>query len=153
MDAQGERLEIGQVLVRAFGNVARWPGKFVALAVAYGLICGAIDVNLGPRAFALDGLVGFFIKVTATQFALRSALVGFNGGAQYGRAFGLSILSNLGILVGIVLLIVPGVILYVRWTLALPAMMRENIDVTEALGRSNALTEEIAGAFSAWRCL
>lgn len=136
-----ERLEIGRVLVRAFENVARWPGRFIALAVAYGLICGAIDVNLGSRSFALDGLIGFFIEVAATQLALKSALVGFDGGAQYGRAFGLSFLTNLGILVGVLLLIVPGIMLYVRWALALPAMMRENIDITDALGRSNALTE------------
>jgi hypothetical protein len=52
----------------------------------------------------------------------------------------MAILSGLGILAGLILLIVPGVILYVMWSVAAPALVEERLGPVEALGRSRELT-------------
>jgi hypothetical protein len=53
---------------------------------------------------------------------------------------GLAILLGLGVMIGFVLLIVPGVILLVMWSVAVPAKVVEKIGVMEALSRSDDLT-------------
>lgn len=53
---------------------------------------------------------------------------------------GLGIVVAIGISIGLVMLIVPGIILYLMWMVAVPAMMVENLSVGGALSRSAALT-------------
>lgn len=53
---------------------------------------------------------------------------------------GLSIVMGLGIMVGMLLLIIPGIILYVMWSVAAPALVAEREGVMKALGRSRELT-------------
>lgn len=54
------------------------------------------------------------------------------------RSFiGVSILSNLGIMLGLVLLIVPGIILILRWTPAVPLVLgAERLRTDDALGEA-----------------
>jgi hypothetical protein len=52
-----------------------------------------------------------------------------------------SLLAGLGIIGGVILLIVPGIILAVRWSLIAPAVVLEGRRVKESLGRSNALVK------------
>jgi uncharacterized membrane protein len=40
-----------------------------------------------------------------------------------------------------ILLIVPGIMLYIRWSVAAPALVEERIGVFDALGRSSDLTD------------
>ena len=54
---------------------------------------------------------------------------------------GLAILMALGIEFGLVLLIVPGVMLFVAWSVASPALVAERTGVFEAFGRSRFLTK------------
>jgi uncharacterized membrane protein len=54
---------------------------------------------------------------------------------------GLAIVSAIGIMLGLILLIVPGIILALMWSVAVPALVVERIGIFEALGRSNALTK------------
>ncbi len=60
------------------------------------------------------------------------------------RAFlpilGVGLLSGLGIALGAMLLVVPGLILMVMWSIATPALIEERLGITESLGRSRALT-------------
>jgi hypothetical protein len=55
--------------------------------------------------------------------------------------FGLTFLWWLGLMVGMMLLIVPGLILLVMWSVAVPVLVNEPCGVTEAFGRSRALTK------------
>jgi hypothetical protein len=55
-------------------------------------------------------------------------------------ALGAGILAYIGIVVGTVLLIVPGLILLTMWAVALPAATVERTGVTASLSRSSALT-------------
>lgn len=54
--------------------------------------------------------------------------------------FLLGILLGLGVTFGFLLLIVPGIILYLMWAVAAPALVVERTGVIEAFGRSSYLT-------------
>ena len=54
---------------------------------------------------------------------------------------GLALLFALGVMAGFMLLIVPGIILYLMWSVAVPALVEEQDGVFAALGRSNELTK------------
>jgi hypothetical protein len=58
---------------------------------------------------------------------------------------GLAIVSSLGIMLGFVLLIVPGVILLLMWTVAVPALVVERRGVFASLSRSSELTKGAKG--------
>jgi hypothetical protein len=54
---------------------------------------------------------------------------------------GLAIIGGIAMLIGFVLLIVPGIILYLMWSVAAPALVEERLGIGAALGRSRALTK------------
>jgi hypothetical protein len=56
-----------------------------------------------------------------------------------GRIAGASILAGLGIGLGLILLIVPGLVLLVWWSLTVPVIVFENTGAVESLGRSKRL--------------
>jgi hypothetical protein len=58
---------------------------------------------------------------------------------------GLSIISTLGTGVGMILLVVPGVILALGWSIAVPVRVVERVGVFESLGRSWTLTSGFKG--------
>jgi hypothetical protein len=61
--------------------------------------------------------------------------------AGFGSYFGMSFLGGLGIIAGVLLLIVPGVILAVRWSVAGPYLLCERSGVSDALGQSFGRTK------------
>lgn len=54
---------------------------------------------------------------------------------------GIAVLSGLGIWAGSILFLIPGLILWVMWSVATPALIEEGTGVVESLGRSRALTK------------
>jgi hypothetical protein len=54
---------------------------------------------------------------------------------------GIAIVTGLGIILGFFLLIVPGIMLAIAWSVAVPAKVAERIGVFESLSRSRALTK------------
>jgi hypothetical protein len=58
---------------------------------------------------------------------------------ELGTLLGATVLAAVGITVGFVFLLVPGLILLARWSLIVPAVMLERRSVGEAFGRSNRL--------------
>ncbi|AOG00461.1 MULTISPECIES: hypothetical protein [Blastomonas] len=54
---------------------------------------------------------------------------------------GLGIVVAIGVSIGFMFLIIPGIILYLMWMIAVPVMMVENLGVFESLSRSSALTK------------
>jgi uncharacterized membrane protein len=67
---------------------------------------------------------------------------------QVGRLVGLTIVVNLVSGIGLMFCIVPGVIAFTFWSLAVPAMVTERLGVGQAIGRSYQL---VLGSF--WRVL
>lgn len=67
---------------------------------------------------------------------------------RLGALLGLNLLSGIAILFGLILLILPGLYLLVRWSAAVPALIAEDSDVSSSLGLS---AEAVEGRF--WHVL
>ena len=105
-------------------------------------------------------VVTLFASALATAAAYRlvaDAYMGRSVDPDASLRFGLSRLLSvlwLSIVIGVVVaiaslfLLVPGVYLYVSWSVAIPVLLGENLRGTRALGRSRQLTK---GRF--WPCL
>jgi uncharacterized membrane protein len=54
-------------------------------------------------------------------------------------AIGLGLLTSLGVVAGLILLIIPGIVLWLRWAVAVPALVQERLGATASMSRSAAL--------------
>jgi hypothetical protein len=156
------RLDIGKVLTDGLGVLARNFGPFFLLALLLEGIPSALlayaqlMVRLNPL-FGVFGLVGFIaclITIPMMQGALvfgsmgdlegRSASMNeclAAGSRHWLRLLGLDFLAGLGVVIGMILLVVPGVLLALRWSVAVPTLVLEGRGIQESMGRSAALTQ------------
>lgn len=142
-----QRADPGFMLAQT-GRLVR---ETIGLALFAVAVLAAIDV-LGDRLPGFDRIVGLprLIASLALQYGVTFKLLEREGLADRGpRAriwalLGVSILSGVGILLGLALLVLPGLYLLVRWTVAVPVLIAERSGVLEALTRSG---EEIEGRF------
>ena len=138
------KLEVGALLRGTAEVVSSTPAGSLGYIAGLGALGSAMDL-LNPES--LSNMPYTIASVIAGFFLLRAMLVN-TGVAQAGESrrvgayFGLSILSGLGILLGLVLLVVPGVILVVRWLLAYAILISEETTVTGALSESWDRTRE-----------
>lgn len=137
----------GHWLNRAFGIMRSNPalaGAAIAMLTAIG-VAGDLASLRSSAVNLLQLPVSLFFQYELTLAALaQDGLVERQGKRRLWALLGLSILSGLGILLGFVLLILPGLYLYVRWSLAAPILIAEGVGPAEALRRSG---EEISGRF------
>lgn len=97
----------------------------------------------------LASLIALLAKSSMTSTAMRTLAGKRNdlgdavsdGMRLYFPAFGIGFLTNLGIALGFLLLIAPGIILMTWWSVALPARIANGEGVTDAIGKSRALTK------------
>ncbi|MBI1682706.1 glycerophosphoryl diester phosphodiesterase membrane domain-containing protein [Caulobacter hibisci] len=160
-DSAGGRFDFGRVIQNTFkvivDNIGLFGGGALLLVTApslvgtlsgliasggtvapAGIVIGAIISGLG--SFALQGVV-----VRAAVGTLNGAPVAPREAASSGLRFllpliGLAIIATLGIWLGMLLLVVPGIILSVMWTVAAPTLVVEKKGVFASLGRSRDLT-------------
>jgi uncharacterized membrane protein len=161
-------VSIGRVFGRGFGTIGRNPLVTLGIAFAFGavpfgLLTYGVE-NFQPESFGIVGEFGGIAVAAAwlvislllamiSQGALVRATVahsegrkaGFGESAMAGLTaawplFLVGLLSGLGIVVGLVFLIVPGIIFYVIWAVAAPALVEERLGPVEALERSRDLT-------------
>jgi hypothetical protein len=171
MDRDDRGVSIGRIFSRAFGTIGSNPVATLGIAFLFGalpslMIAYAIQ-SLGTEAFAALGtaaVIGIsvlsallaIVLAMITQGALVRATVAYSEGrkASFGESamaglsvalplFLLGVGSAIGIGLGFLLLIVPGIILYVMWSVAAPALVEERLGPTEAFGRSNHLTSGV----------
>lgn len=109
-----------------------------------------VVADLYPDFAGPAGLASIVVNLVL-QYAISSAVLlhyDLLGGGprrqRLGALLGLNILSGIGILLGLVILIVPGVYLFVRWSAAVPALIAEEAGISESLGRS---AEAVGGRF------
>lgn len=121
---------------------------YVAVAVL-SLVAG---VALGVFGAVLAGLISF-LATFWTEAALVEAVQDIRDGRadltigetfrrvgpRLGAVIGASILAALGITLGFVLLIVPGLILLTLWSLVVPVIVLEGTPAMQAFGRSRDL--------------
>lgn len=128
-------------LVRANGQlvVAAWT-VMTAIAVASDLL-GQSGLALNFAGFIASLVLQYEVTLTALS---QLGLAVRRSKRRLWALFGLSILYGLGVLVGLILLILPGLYLYVRWSVAVPVLIAEDAGVGDAFARSG---EEISGRF------
>jgi hypothetical protein len=125
-----------------------------------GLQSGAFSFRTLMGATFVSSLVGIIIAALV-QGALTRAVVTANEGrrATFGESvatglrvilplIGLSIVTGIGVMIGFILLIVPGIVLLLMWAVAVPALVVERIGILDALRRSAELTKD-----SRWKIL
>ena len=129
-------IDIGEVIARALQLLRDDGRKSIPAIVLMSLVGIAID-------YAGNGvlLANFAISLYFQTAITRSAMTQIGLAEQhvdsnpYGLVFAVGLLSGLGILFGLIFLVIPGLMLAVRWFVAIPAIFGS------AGGASNALDE------------
>ena len=121
---------------------------FLLISVA-SLLLGLALGTLGLAFAAVLGLVGVFWLQGAIAEAVSDVRDGradltIGGtlnkvGPRVGALVAAGLLAALGVMVGLVLLIVPGLVLLTWWSVLVPAVVLERAGVFEAFGRSREL--------------
>jgi hypothetical protein len=57
----------------------------------------------------------------------------------------IALLTGLGVMLGFVLLVIPGIIVMLMWSVVVPVKVIEGTGITESFGRSRALTKDYRG--------
>ena len=156
-------MTIGAVIGEAWGLYTRFFGRFfllglvvfAALNLVYALLVEAVSSDAEGAAVAL-GIVGFAIAVIGTTwlqgafvYAVRDARDG-SFDATLGDVFArvshavfpllvAGLLAGLGIALGFVLLVVPGLFLLTIWAVIGPVIVVEGTSALDSFGRSRAL--------------
>ncbi|QJB69502.1 hypothetical protein [Parasphingorhabdus halotolerans] len=161
------KVDISRVLNNTFGVISRNPVVFLGLSflilgipnALLQLMQGSPEAVMGafasPTAI-ISGIVGFIVIIffsVILQATLIVATVKDLGGEQINLGdcvnkalskvlplIGLGFLMGLGIMLGFVLLVVPGVILALMWMVSSPVLMTENKGVVDSMKRSAELT-------------
>ena len=172
MTEGSKKIDIGRVVNNTVGVISRNPVVFLGLSLLIvGLPNAAMQYSQGnPVAIAgafssstaiLTGLIGFFaflflsvvlqatlIVATLNDLGNRAISLGdcINQAIRkFLPLLGLGLLCGFFISFGLLLLIVPGVILYLMWIVAAPVMMAEDRGIIDSLKRSAELTSGSKG--------
>jgi uncharacterized membrane protein len=164
------RMSITRVFQRAFQAISLNPVVILSLALVVGAVPSllmtalisragigsqaSIQISFGAIIGAgfISGLVGLVVSALVQAAITRATVTAIEGRtATFGESLstalrvllpliGLSILLAIGIMIGFVLLIVPGIILLLMWAVAVPSLVIERGGVFAAFARSAELT-------------
>ncbi len=168
MQAELARFEMGRVVKRTFSVIGHNIGTFALLSLIPGIPLAAMNWGMAglPRGAALlsqlsVGRIGLFalaaLVYVVCMFVLQASVVhgtvtDLNGKrASFGSCLstGLShfvpllliaIVEGIGIMLGLVLLVVPGIMMAVAWSVVVPVRVVERKGVANSLARSRELT-------------
>lgn len=152
---------IGKVFSKSFSVFSQ---NFVTFTIIAGVVAlptlgfGLIQPGTEPRAEDFVKIFGaiavmFFLSPLATAIILHAAFQHMRGRpVRLGESIsgglrrflpllGVMILFTLGVTLGLVLLLVPGIILMVMWYVAVPACVVEHTGPVRSLARSRELTK------------
>ncbi|RUV75343.1 MAG: hypothetical protein EOR30_21475 [Mesorhizobium sp.] len=99
------------------------------------------------------GLVSYILSLLLQASLVRATIEDLNGkqpsfGDCVAKAvsfllptFAIALLVGLGVVLGLMLLIVPGIMLALRWSVAVPALVQERLGVFGSMARSRDLTK------------
>ncbi len=166
-------LTLGEVFDRAFSIYRAHFFKLIgittlALVIPYSLYTAALyesqhavaagQVNVAAVIVMLVGVIGLLAAYAVVQAAVMHAVSELylghpiTIGDAYARTSGsiwrilvLFLLQGLGICLGLLLFIVPGILLALRWLVGVPALVVEGLGPGAALSRSMTLTSNMAG--------
>ncbi|MEO5773203.1 MAG: glycerophosphoryl diester phosphodiesterase membrane domain-containing protein [Sphingomicrobium sp.] len=124
---------LGAMIVETTRNMA-----VAAVAVAGLTAIDLVSVQLSIQgSMIISGMASLTSQYFVTRFALdRAGLLpaGFTG--RFGSFWGMNIVTNLATVLGLLLLIVPGLYLAARWFIAAPSILAEDRTAGEGMGES-----------------
>jgi len=163
-DFQGGSFDLGRVVQRTFAAIGQnWLVFLVSSVVLIGIPSVISGFGQGQNIFTastpaavvailvggLLTLVGAYVLQGVVVFTTINGLNGkpvdLGGALSAGLRFffpllGLGIVMGIGLFLGYILLIVPGIILSVMWVVAGPAVVAEKRGIMESFQRSRDLT-------------
>lgn len=150
------KLDVGGTLSQVFSTYGQQAG--VLLPLAFGLfLVVAIITAISSGSFLL-GLVAYVVSLVA-GFLYQGMVVSLVRDVQDGRRdssvgqlveetwpvvlplIGAGILASIGIVIGVLLFVVPGLILLTIWSVIAPVIVVERSGAIDAFGRSRALVK------------
>jgi len=147
-------VSVGSVLGRSFGALMKNPvvffGLTLAVMVPLAVITSLLPFEAGMAVNTLLSCILGFVIQGAVAYGVFQAFRGNSPGIGdalsrgFARFFPIvtaSILIGLGVGIGMMLLVVPGVILMCLWSLAIPACVVEKLGAIDSMKRSAALTK------------
>ena len=167
--AYREGVGIGRIFGLTFAAIGRNIIPIILIAAGCSLVSYGLKVLLGfamvtiqtSLPFYLVGLPAYFLNLIPASFqigAITALVAGTLGGQRIGigAALGaalrcvlplavINILFLLGFAIALVLLIVPGILVLLRWWVCVPVRVVEGGGVFGAFGRSAALTKGYRG--------
>lgn len=174
----GRSVSVGRILSRTFGAIGGNPGVMLAIALLFGglpqtgiaylqevwsrpdqLVAVGFGTAIALMLLAAFGSMVFglivqggLVRATMAEMEGDRATLGECLATGLRRALpllGIAILSGLGIMLGFLLLIVPGVIFLLMWSVAVPVTVIERRGVIESMSRSGDLTAGARGSIFA----
>ncbi|MCX7358972.1 MAG: glycerophosphoryl diester phosphodiesterase membrane domain-containing protein [Alphaproteobacteria bacterium] len=158
------KFEFGRVVSQTFGLVGRNFIPFLVLSLffvgapQFGILYAQYTVGVGDPSLLFPLVWGGILISMITTFVLQGALTRAaiddlsGNGVKFGAAIAdglryffplliVGILAGLGTGLGFILLVVPGIMLAVRWVVSAPIVVVEKEGPTSALGRAAELTK------------
>lgn len=149
-------MSVGDILGDTWELYRKHFGHFIPIALIYFLILSGISLLLTLALGWIGALLSAFVSVVGA-FWLQGTLVeaiadvrdgraDLSIGETFGRArphiwrlLGAGLLAGIGITIGLILLVVPGLILLTWWSLIIPLIVLEGVAVMDSFGRSREL--------------
>jgi Uncharacterised protein family (UPF0259)/Membrane domain of glycerophosphoryl diester phosphodiesterase len=164
-------LSVGEILDGSFSNIRMNPQSTLGLALLFVVAFEVLNVFISYGRYNSSGFVGFLLSLLSQVLlivmtvALSGCLITVISEAVLGRrlspneAFnrvkpripglvGLALLVGIIVMIGLLLLLLPGIFAYVALALSAPAFILERVGVTDSMRRS---WELVKGDF--WRVL
>ncbi|HEX7853447.1 MAG TPA: hypothetical protein VF503_07090 [Sphingobium sp.] len=165
--SEGTGVSIGGILGGAFGVMGANPVVIFGISFLFGALppqlysyflltsISSPDLPFSLRSVMMggSGLVFLLCSMLAQGGIIRASVAYANGErASFGECIAvglakavpliiLSILFALGVGFGFVLLFVPGIMLFIMWSVSAPALIAEPVGIFGAFGRSRYLTK------------
>lgn len=158
------RMSIGRVFNRGFGALGANAATMFGIAFLFGALPIAVlnlwQTSAGtPHDFGSSaafiggmGIVSFVLTQLAQGGLVRATIAHIDGravtfgaciatGARFALPLlGLGFLLGIGVTIGFALLIIPGIMLYLAWSVAIPSLVVERSGIMASFGRSAFLT-------------
>ncbi len=144
MENPAARLRIGRISGGTWDLIRRRPMALLAGAAVMSVIDTAFEI-VTPDSN--NNLISSVVSIAVVYLVMRTllreeGLVDREGG--FGSYFGASLLAGIGAIVGLVFLIVPGLYLMARWSLAPTMVLSQGYRATDALRESWRVTQPFA---------
>jgi hypothetical protein len=156
-------VNIGEVLTEGWALYKRLFGRSVVVAGLIFLVVSLADALASTAATFATGVVSLVLALVGgllVQGALVEVVRDIHEGrapaaatayyertrSRLGTLLGTAVLYGVGVAVGFVLLIVPGLIAVARWSLIVPLVMIERLGWRAAFRRSNELVKGRTGS-------